>query len=91
MAAVAQIRHRDSEGRAYYDRKIAEGMTGKSALRALKRRLSDRIYQQLRTDAARPGKDPGGHSGNDTASSAAGSHPDTPALRTSHSRAGHQP
>jgi transposase len=91
MAAVAQIRHRDSEGRAYYDRKIAEGMTGKSALRALKRRLSDRIYQQLRTDAAQRGKDPGGHSGSDSASSAAGSHPDTPALRTSHSRADTNP
>jgi transposase len=85
MAAVAQIRHRDSEGRAYYDRKIAAGLTGKGALRALKRRISDRLYQQLRADARRM-KDPGGHSGNDTASSAAGSHPDTPALRTSHSR-----
>ena len=38
MAAVTQIRHRDTAGRAYYDRKIAEGMTSKSALRALKRR-----------------------------------------------------
>lgn len=85
IAAVAQIRHRGSEGRAYYERKIAEGMETKSALRALKRRISDRIYQQLRADAQRV-KDPGGHSGNDTASSAAGSHPDTPALRTSHSR-----
>ena len=32
-------------------------------------------------------EDPGGQSGNDTASSVAGSHPETPALRTSHSRA----
>ena len=31
MAAVSQIRHRGSEGRAYYDKKIDEGMTGKSA------------------------------------------------------------
>ena len=36
-------------------------------------------------------EDPGGHSGNDTASSAAGSHPDTPTLRTSHSRASTNP
>jgi transposase len=85
MAAVAQIRHRDSEGRTYYDKKLAEGMNTKSALRALKRRISDRIYQQLRADARRL-KDPGGHSGNGTASSAAGSHPDTPTLRISHSR-----
>jgi hypothetical protein len=85
MAAVAQIRHRDSEGRAYYDRKIAQGMNGKSALRALKRRISDRIYQQLQADAHRL-KDPGGHTGNDSASSAASSHPETLALRTSHSR-----
>ncbi len=31
MAAVTQIRHRHSPGRAYYDRKIAEGHTGKAA------------------------------------------------------------
>jgi transposase len=85
MAAVSQIRHRGSEGRIYYDKKLAEGMTRMGALRALKRKISDRLYQQLRADARRL-KDPGGHSGNDTASSAAGSHPETPALRTSHSR-----
>jgi transposase len=34
MAAVTQIRHRHSDGRAYYDRKLAEGKTGKEALRA---------------------------------------------------------
>ena len=33
MAAISQIRHRGSEGRAYYEKKIAEGMTGKTALR----------------------------------------------------------
>ena len=44
MAAVTQIRHRHSDGRAYYDRKIAEGHTGKEAIRALKRRISDAIY-----------------------------------------------
>ena len=35
MAAVTQIRHRHSQGRAYYDRKIAEGKTPKEALRCL--------------------------------------------------------
>jgi transposase len=38
MAAVTQIRHRHGNGRAYYDRKLAEGKTSKEALRSLKRR-----------------------------------------------------
>jgi len=52
MAAVTQIRY-DTPGRAYYDRKIAEGKTKKEALRALKRRVSDAIYRQLLVDADR--------------------------------------
>ena len=52
MAAVTQIRHSHSPGRAYFDRKIAEGKTGKEALRALKRQLSDVIYARLQADAA---------------------------------------
>jgi hypothetical protein len=88
MAAISQIRHHDSEGRAYYEKKIAEGMTGKTALRALKRKISDALYARMIDDARRlAAKDPGGHTGNDSASSAAGSHPETPALRKSHSRA----
>jgi transposase len=86
VVAVSQISHRGSEGHAYYQRKRAEGMTGKCALRALKRKISDTLYEQMLHDT-RPSQDPGGHSGNDAASTAAGSHPDTPALRTSHSRA----
>jgi len=86
VAAVSQISHRGSEGHTYYQRKRADGMTGKCALRALKRKISDTLYEQMLHDT-RPSQDPGGHSGNDAASSAAGSHPDTPALRTSHSRA----
>jgi transposase len=50
MAAVAQIRH-DTPGRAYYERKQAEGKTRKEALRALKRRISDAVYRRLVTDA----------------------------------------
>jgi transposase len=34
MAAITQIRHLHSEGRAYYDKKLAEGKTPKEALRA---------------------------------------------------------
>jgi transposase len=86
MAAVTQIRNHGTVGRAYYDRKIAEGMTGKAALRSLKRKVSDAIYSRMINDAARPvpnglGKDPGGQSGNDSASSVTSSHPESPALR----------
>ena len=52
MAAVTQIRHPHSDGRAYFDKKIAEGKTGKEALRALKRQLSDVIYVRLKADAS---------------------------------------
>ena len=88
MAAVTQIRHLHSPGRAYYDRKIAEGKTKKEALRCLKRRISDAIYDKLVADARRltSRRGPGGQAGNDSVSSATGSHPATPALRTSHSR-----
>jgi transposase len=53
MAAVTQIRYRHSDGRACYDRKLAEGKTPKEALRALKRRVSDAIFARLRDDARR--------------------------------------
>src|SRR5215469_284641 len=78
MAAVTQIRYRHSDGRAYYDRKLAEGKTPKEALRALKRRVSDTIYARLQADARRAAahaNGPGGQQGNDSVASAAGSHP----------------
>jgi len=56
MAAVTQLRNRSSEGRAYFERKIAEGKTKKEALRALKRRISDSVYRQLLVDAKRAGR-----------------------------------
>jgi transposase len=51
MAAVTQIRYRHSQGRACYERKLAEGKTPKEALRALKRRISDAIFARLQADA----------------------------------------
>jgi transposase len=77
MAAVTQIRCRHSQGRAYYDKKRAEGKTGKEALRALKRQISDAIFACLQADArhAASANGPGGRPGNDSGSSAAGSHP----------------
>ena len=94
MAAVTQVRHRHSEGRAYYDRKVAEGKTPKEALRALKRRISDALYTAMVADARRERLEghtcsggPGGQTGNGSVACAAGSHPAVPALRPSHSRA----
>jgi transposase len=79
MAAITQIRNRHSDGRAYYDRKVAEGKTGKEALRSLKRRISNAIYARLQADARQAAvtdaMGPGGQSGNGSVSSAAGSHP----------------
>jgi transposase len=49
LIAVTQIAH-DTPGRAYYDRKLAEGKTTKEALRALKRRISDAVWRQLQVD-----------------------------------------
>jgi transposase len=76
MAAVTQIRYQHSPGRAYYDRKLAEGKTGKEALRCLNRQISDAIFACLQADTRRaaarsPGRQPGNHS----ASRAADSHP----------------
>ena len=79
MAAVTQVRHRHSQGRAYYDKKLAEGKTRKEALRSLKRQISDAIFACLQQDARRAAaaaKSPGGQPGNHSATRAAGSHPE---------------
>jgi transposase len=73
MAAITQVSHAHSDGRAYYERKIAEGKTHKEALRCLKRRISDAIYARLRANARLVG--PGGQPGNHSVSRAASSHP----------------
>jgi hypothetical protein len=73
--AIVQIRH-DTDGRAYYRRKLAAGKTPMEALRCLKRRLSDVVFRQLVADANRPQEaSPGGHSGATTKSSAASPNP----------------
>ncbi|MDP9442915.1 MAG: hypothetical protein M3P83_00615 [Actinomycetota bacterium] len=89
MAAVTQIRFYHSPGRGYYDGKIAEGKTPKESMRALKRRISDALWGAMVADARRAAATtaaaakagPGGQPGNDSVTSAAGSHPETPALR----------
>jgi hypothetical protein len=78
MAAVTQVSHRHSDGRAYYDKKLGEGKTPKEALRSLKRQISNAIFACLQADARRAAaraKGPGGQQGNDSAACAAGSHP----------------
>jgi transposase len=85
IAAITQIRFAHSPGRAFFERKVAEGKTKKEAVRALKRRISDAIYRQLLLDAHRKG--PGGQAGTTCISSVAGSTPRRPALRISHSGA----
>jgi transposase len=58
MAAVTQVSQRHSDGRAYYERKRAEGKTPKEALRCLKRRISDAVFAQLQADARRAETNP---------------------------------
>ena len=58
MVAISQIRQPHSEGRAYFDRKVAEGKTKREALRSLKRHVTNAVYRQLLLDAERG---PGGH------------------------------
>jgi transposase len=53
IAAITQIRHPHSPGRAYYERKLTEGKTPREAFRALKRRLSDVVLRHLIADAHR--------------------------------------
>ncbi|MGC4850594.1 transposase [Micromonospora sp. DT15] len=50
IMAIVQMRH-DTEGRAYYRRKLAAGKTPMEAIPCLKRRLSDAIYKQMIKDA----------------------------------------
>ena len=75
IAAIVQLRN-DTQGRAYFRRKVAAGKTRMEALRCLKRRLSDVLYRRLVADAKRQAltageTGPGGHCGATQESSAA--------------------
>jgi transposase len=79
IMATVQLRNA-TEGRAYYDRRKADGKTSMEAMRALKRRLSNIVYKTMLDDAAthaasgaRTG--PGGQRDSDSDSSATGSQP----------------
>ena len=82
IMAVVQLRT-DTEGRRYYDRKVAAGKTNMEAMRCLKRRLSDIVYKQMRDDAQSIATGPGGHVGAATGSSAVNSNPDVDASEKS--------
>jgi len=70
IMAVVQLR-RDTEGRRYYRRKLADGKTPMEAMRALKRRLSDIVFRRMVADAKRLRTGPGGQAGATLQSSAA--------------------
>jgi transposase len=50
IAAATQILL-DTDGRAYYRRRLAEGKTRMEAMRCFERRISDVVYRQLVADA----------------------------------------
>jgi transposase len=79
IMARVQIRN-PSTGRDYYDRKKADGKAPMEAMRCVKRRLSDIVFQQMLNDAithavTKKATGPGGQKGNDSDSSATDSHP----------------
>jgi transposase len=53
LVAVTQVRMRNSIGRAYFDKKIAEGKTRNEAMRCLKRRLANHIWRMMIADEQR--------------------------------------
>lgn len=50
MADVTQIRNPGTEGRIYFERKVAEGKT-KEAIRSMKRHISNAVYRHFLIDA----------------------------------------
>ena len=64
LAALTQIRHQHSDGRAYDEKKIAEGTTHQEALRTLQRRVSDAIYAALAAGPRQAAALPGAREGN---------------------------
>ena len=78
IMAIVQLRTPTTQGRAYYDRKIAAGKRPSEAMRCLKRRLSDILYRTMLNDVLTTQRTgPGGHRGASLSSSAAGSQPHT--------------
>ena len=75
IMATVQLRN-PTQGRAYYDRRKADGKTSMEAMRCVKRRLSDIVFRRMLDDAiTHMVTGPGGQRGTTTDSSATGSHP----------------
>ncbi len=73
--AVVQLRH-PTAGRVDYDNKKAAAKTSMEAMRALKRRLSNVVYQRMLADQRRrDAASPGGRAGMTTDFSATGPTP----------------
>jgi transposase len=94
MAAITQIRCKHSDGRACYDKKIAEGKTPKEALRA--EAADQRCHLQAPEGRCRPRRrsrcpGPGRATGERLCRQRGRLTPRTPALRPSHSRTCHHP
>jgi transposase len=53
MVAICQARS-DARGKTYYRKKLAEGKSRKEALRCLKRRISDTVFNSLMADLQEP-------------------------------------
>lgn len=56
--AMIQIRMPASAGRAYYDKKVAEGKSPRSARRALKRHLATHLWRIMYADETRTSRTP---------------------------------
>ena len=84
IMARVQIRN-PSEGRDYYERKKADGKAPMEAMRCVKRRLSDIVYQQMLNDAMTARRRRAREDNRETTlTPARPAHIPTPALRTSH-------
>jgi transposase len=76
IMATVQLRN-PTEGRAYFDKKVATGKTRNESMRCLKRRLSDIVYKTMLDDlVASNVTGPGGHSGTTLQSSVTDLAPD---------------
>ena len=89
LHTMARVQLRNpTEGRAYYDRKKADGKAPMEAMRCVKRRLSDIVFQTMLNDAVRTQRRRRGRArednGETTLTPARPAHIPTPALRTSH-------
>ena len=83
IMATVQLRN-PTEGRAYYDRKIAAGKSSNEAMRCLKRRLSDSCTAPCSTTSSRTRRQAREDTGARHFIPARPAHIPTPALRTSH-------